>query len=192
MKYFILLLFVSAICFSSTIIKDSGGTQVDVDNVVNALRVMSVEHAEIHAGDHYHSYAYNNDVDTSVAWAFKTSSKDVHFTFEYSSSKNGLVEFFEEPTVSTNNSTIGMFNSNRGSSNKCLAIFTVSKHAVGGDKRLYVESVGTDATSPQGKSGGLNKRSNELILKQNTSYLLKYTTQTNDNRVSIGILFYEE
>jgi hypothetical protein len=173
-----------------------GTTTVIIDSIVSALRIIDVEHAEIHAENHYTCGDYDDNVDTGTSkyWHLITpdTAARIHLTLKVKSSKNGLLEFFENPTTTDNGTSLTCFNSDRNSANTTtLAAYYDPTVSVDGT-RIDPEVMGTDGAAPVGDSGGFSIRSNEIVLKQNEQYLVKYTTQTSDNRVSLRLEFYEE
>ncbi|MEE4248237.1 MAG: hypothetical protein V2I33_22845, partial [Kangiellaceae bacterium] len=104
---------------------------------------------------------------------------------------NGLIEFFESPTLTNNGTALTCRNNDRQSEELSTLTHYYDPTVSADGTRLLVNVVGTDGTTPQGDSGGATKRDNEFILKPNTSYLVKFTTQTNDNRISCCAEHYQ-
>ena len=172
-----------------------GRTVAEVDPVLNILGVIEAEHFEIHEGDHFFVSDYDADVDTNAPkyWlaVSPNTSKRMHITFVMKSSRNGLVEVFVNPLITDNGTGLVELNNNADSTNT-PQLRTFADPTVGGDgTRIYVEVMGTDGTNPIGDAGGISERKRELILMPNAEYLLKYTTLTNDNRVSMLVEWYE-
>jgi hypothetical protein len=157
--------------------------------------IIDIEHHKIHKGVHYACQDYDDDVDTATPkyWLVVTpnTSTRVHFNFNTIASKQGLIEFFENPTITDNGTAITPCNSDRNSSNTaellCYKDPTISSDGT----RLGVNVTGSDSASVVGGSGGSSKRDDEFILKQNTGYIVKFTTKVNDARVSNCFKWYE-
>ena len=135
---------------------------------------------------------YDADVDISKYWHVKApnSSNRIHMVFRVIGSKNGLLELFEDPTLSNDGIELTPFNNNRNSSNT-TTVLVFKDPTVSSDGTLLVpEVIGTDTVNPTGRQGGVFNRHNEFLLRQGGSYLIKYTALTDNSRVSTLIAFY--
>jgi len=123
---------------------------------------------------------------TSMTYLFITPnvSDNVHLNFTCRSSLNGLLELYEGPDA-TATTALNIYNMNRGSANVSgVTLFSSATVSTTGSDRLVVNVVGTDGTNPLGDSGGITQREDEIMLKTNTKYLIKYTSLSANNRVS--------
>lgn len=174
------------------LLTDGTGSVAELDG--EYLVTMSREHHEIHAGEHYTAQDYDDEVDigTPKYWLVVAPSApdECHMTATIRSSKNGLVEIFGEPTISSNGTPVDVYNNNTTSSNTAATAFYADPTVTADGNRRCVNVMGTDSASPAGDSGGIGERNHEWII-QDGYFLIKYTTQTNDNRVSLCIDFYE-
>jgi hypothetical protein len=164
------------------------------DPLTGSTVIISYEHYEIHNNNHYTVSDYDNEVDTGTPkyWLFTTGAdKYIHFRVRVVSSLNGLIEIFENPTITDNGTEITIYNNFRSSVNIPDMTAYYDPTVTDDGTRLYVEVMGSDGTNPNGSGGGIMQSADEFILKQNEEYLVKYTTDSNDNRVSICAEFYE-
>lgn len=174
------------------LLSDSDGTVAELDHGYQV--VISIEHHKIHDGDHYTSQDYDSEVDigTPKYWLVVAPSapNQCHLTAMVRSSKNGLVEIFGDSVVSDNGTPVDIYNNNTTSSNTPSTTFYVDPTVTSDGNRRCVNVMGTDSVSPAGDAGGIGEREHEWIIQDN-SFLIKFTTLTNDNRVSLCIDFYE-
>ncbi len=177
------------------IIADEDGDRADLDSVTGSLHVINVEHGEIHDGVHY----VCSDFDAAVAiavpkiWRVTTpnSSIRVHFTFHLSATDGGFIEFLENPTINLAGNALTEFNNDRNSGNiATLTCFDDTTLNADGTT-LITEYIGND-TNPANAQGGIRLRHQEIILKQNEDYVMRFTPFNNNTEVSILMEWYEE
>ena len=153
------------------------------------------EHHEIHEGNHYACQDYDGDVDTGAAkyWLVKTpnTTTRIHLIFKTILSKNGTVEFFENPTITDNGSALTACNNDRNSANTATLLCYYDPTVTDDGTRLNVNVMGTDGTGVAGSSGGNTQREDEFVLKQNEDYIIKVTVENNDTRASNCLKWYE-
>ena len=95
---------------------------------------------------------------------------------------SGKVELFESPTIVTNGVIVDTYNRNRNSSNTpTFSIYHAPIVTLNGTL-LEAENFGANGGNKQGVGsvGG----ETVFILKQNTKYLLKYTSNASNNSFS--------
>lgn len=158
-----------------------------------AIIAIPPEHHEIHCGDSYTAHhvadlsnsATIDYVITVPDWGDPVSGEDpmgnqgvkvAHFLGEISGEAETQVLFYESPTITANGTALNVRNRNRNSSNTdYLSIY----------QGATISNVGTELEHSQfgsGKlvGGGLN-RTDEWILKNNTSYLIRVVNNTTSN-----------
>jgi hypothetical protein len=158
------------------------------------LTSVEYEHHKIHEGDHYECSDYDSDVDITGPkyWHIKTpASGRTHLTFEVIAARNGLLEFFENPTITGDGTLLTCYNNDRNSSNTPNTLFYYDATASSDGTKLDTFVIGSDGSNPVGDRGGDNRRNNEWILKASESYLIKFTAATDNCRVSMQSEFYE-
>ena len=168
-----------------------GTTTVKVDAAVSALRCIEVEHAEIHAGDHY----YVSDYATVAAAATReflitTGAVDCHLTWLIDFNKDVQIALYEDgDKVGARAQTV--FNNDRGSAN--TATTTVHEGTGGGttDGNLISSWSGGLTLGGQARDNNKNQRNREIILKQSKKYILRTTSLTNGNIISTTLEWYE-
>ena len=173
------------------------------DNIFKGvILTIPVEHHEIHCGDSYEAtfvgeLGNGDSIDilivvpdeglTETEPGLQQAVKQYHLKGAVSVEAEGTVEFFEGVTVSANGTAIPIFNRNRNAATYVdfLAIYQGATTTVTGT-RIEVQKVGS------GKSaGGEAGRSDEWILKDNTSYVLRITNNTTSaNYYSLKLDYY--
>ena len=152
------------------------------------------EHHKIHEGDHYTCQDDDQDVDAVKYYLIKApdTSTRIHYVFNIRSGLNGTIEFFRSPTVTSSGTTLMTYNNDDNSSNTAeLLIFEDPTISSTGTARKLVNIIGSDSVSPIGSSGGVTSRSNEHILGQGLYYLIAYTPESNNQRISVCSEWYE-
>ncbi|MHA1852583.1 MAG: hypothetical protein ACTSUF_03640 [Candidatus Heimdallarchaeaceae archaeon] len=166
-----------------------------IENDLGNIPVIEEEHHQIHEGKHFFISDYDSDVDIASPkyWyiAIPDTNVRVHGTFLLKSSKNGTIEVFINPTITNIGTELRSINNNPDSSviakGKCYKDPTVTNDGT----RIYVEVMGTDGANPIGDVGGISERKRELIMTPDKNYIIKFTPENNDTRVSILIEWYE-
>lgn len=170
------------------------------------LEVLDHTHEKIHKGMFYRLCAINADLDTAdeLILAFKTPDTDteIHIVPKLTVTTAGLWAILEGPTITAGTGTVvPAINRNRRSSNVSSIRDMQATPVVGQstkDPTITVDGgticsflVGNGSASPF-KQGGANREEEEWVLKRNTVYAFRLTGQSDDNRVSIALNFYEE
>ena len=180
--------------FTSSIIRDEYGRYVKTDYSTGAMNIIDYPHHEIHAGSHFFCSIYDSDVDTAAPKYFRITTPNTtkwgHLLLSYVSVGSGIWEFFENPTISDAGTSKTIYNSNRNSANTAtLTVYENAKTTSDGTKLF------TDLTGDNGVGGvrmnGNSSRDNEIVLKQNEDYILKFTPDADNAKVVIDIEFYE-
>jgi len=173
------------------ITKVSGKYGPSIDPATRALVVIDFEHHEIHDGDHF----FYTDLNTlgsagTVAYLLTVpvTSKSIHMTFSATGSAITQVDLYEDSDrVGTTVQTAR--NSDRNSSNVSELVIhkAVSAGTTDGTLIWTMKSGSTGGSSRQGMTAG---RSSEIILKNNTKYLLVFTSGTADNLTNLQLEWY--
>jgi hypothetical protein len=166
----------------------------------NTLASVDIDynHHEIHEGDHFYYSNYITLANVAVGnYVLEVGEKAVHFVFAVSSDIAGFtVETYEGITASADGTVIEIFNNNRTlaedmPSSSVLRYNPVTIGSITGLKKLRNAKVGVGGT-PSSRVAGSLQRSDEVILKKNTKYLLRITNlSTSNNDINIGMSWYE-
>ena len=174
------------------VMTDSDGIPSEVDNTTHTLQTIDYEHHEIHAGSHFF-YTDSATLASSGVQDYlittPNTTKWAHLIFLVSGSAITQVQVYEGSDKSGSTPQT-VFNSDRNS--LTAATVTIAKGTTGGstDGTLIWQRKSGSATQ-QSRSGMEASRSAEKILKQNTKYIIRITSGTNDNLTNIQLDWYE-
>jgi hypothetical protein len=177
-------------------IKITGNNQkiAVIDSLTSSLINLDHTHSEIHNGNFYSFCNYDTDLDNAGVMEFilttPNTTKWSHFTYNFSASLQILFELFED-TTHTTNVLQESYNHNRNSLNTAgMTIHTSNNDGVDGN-RIDCGSFGSPSVGIVGGSGGGSRAERERVLKQNTKYLIRLTSGSNDNNVNLKLSWYE-
>jgi len=163
-----------------------------IEPTTNSVKTIDYSHAELHAGEHYY-YTDAVELDSAAVQNYlittPNTTKWAHFTFLSTGSAVTQVELFEAADR-TGTTLQTVLNNNRNSVN--TAGVTIHKDYSGGatdGTRIYFHKSGS-ATN-QSSSGAASRNEQEIDLKQNTKYILRVTSGTNDNLTNTALYWYE-
>jgi hypothetical protein len=163
-----------------------------LDEATNTLSDISFEHHKIHDSDHYF-YAdmvqLNDAATQDYMITTPNTTKWGHLIFLATGSAITQIQVYE--ASDKNGTTLqNIYNNNRNSLN--TAGITVHKGTSGGsiDGTLIWQKKSGSATN-QSREGMTASRSNEIILKQNTKYIIRITSGTDANLINIELQWYE-
>ena len=163
-----------------------------IDAATNSLQVLDYAHHEIHSGSHflYTDHAeINEDGTQDYLITVPDSTKWPHMIFKMDGTLITKWQLYEGgDRVGTTPQTLG--NSNRNSTK--TATVTVHKGTSGGTtygNQIHIYKSGT-ATN-KAVQGGQTRNDDELILKQNTKYILRVTSYSDGNLTNLHLSWYE-
>ena len=167
------------------------GLQARLDNYTSTLQIIEYEHHEIHAGSSF-TADYNVDLPgAGVADVLLITANNTtwpHMTWEVDCELETDILIYEDATA-TAGTAITVFNRDRNSSK--VAGMTVSHTPTSittGNTIIRHTHLGS------GKNwGGGSRSTHEIILKQNTKYLIRITNVATPatNYVSLKLDWYE-
>ena len=163
-----------------------------LDQITRALNVIDYAHHEIHAGSHY---LYADAITLGAAGTqdylitIPNTTKWPHMLFILDGSAITQFDLYEGADRNgTTLQTIG--NSNRNSAN--IAGVTLHKGTSGGSTDgIKIHTYKGGSATNQSRSGAGTRNDEELILKQNTKYLLRVTSGTASNLINVHLSWYE-
>lgn len=162
------------------------------DTATNALMIVDYPHHEIHSGSHY----FYTDCLTLASAGTQVylittpnTTKWNHLSFEFNGSAITAIDVYEgADRTGTTPQTI--FNNNRNSLNQSENTLHKGTSAGTTDGTKIWCSKGGSSTN-QSKGSASSSQNSEIILKQNTKYLIRITSGTNDNLVNLALSWYE-
>jgi len=162
-----------------------------------AVKTIDYAHHEIHAGSHYFIVGSTSLASTQICeFIFITPNTTAwpHMAVQYNSSAAGFTFVGYEAVTVTTTPAVGVtpLNNARNSTNTSgVLIFrstgtaTVSATIVDGP-----HTVGASG-NPVSSVGGTGAREDELILKQNTKYVFRFTNLSTANVINYRLNWYE-
>ena len=178
-------------------ILDPAGIPAEVDNSTHTLQTITYEHHEIHSGSHYFigrasSLALSAVLDVQVQTP--NTTKWSHLTFQLQCSAETAWWIYEDVSFTLTGSTLTPYNNNRNSANTSGTIFyqiaNASVALANADTNITGSTLLIQGVIGDGREGGQDERSKELILKQNTKYLFR-AESLSAGQVGYNIEWYE-
>lgn len=162
------------------------------DGETYALQTIDYEHHETHAGNHFF---YTDSVTLGAAatqdYMITTpnTTKWAHFTFRGTGSAITTVQLYEAgDRTGTTGQTI--LNSDRNSAT--VSGLTIHKGTSGGTTDgTMIYTLSSGSSTAQSRQPMAAERGNEIILKQNTKYILRITSGTASNLTNVYFAWYE-
>lgn len=170
---------------------DPLGNRLD-DNNVAALKTITYDHHEVHDGNHYF---YSDCLDPlgsgSVQnYVINVPDSDVapHFTFIVTGSLSTNIGIYEGGDRTGTTAQTPRNNNRRSGNASVISLFKGLSGGTTDGTNLHPDCFGSGTA---GGSGGAAKRSEEIILARNTQYIIRVTSNTNGNRISVHFDWYE-
>ncbi len=152
----------------------------------NFIIVNTIEHSRIHEGKHF--YAYRNELGVGMGTnrdfllITPNTSTRIHLFFDINSTKIFSYYLYEGTTVSANGTAMTALNNERNSANAASLLVY---------RAPTITTVGTELLSNNTNALRTFSRDEEFVLKQNTLYLLRLTSNDNNNNIFTELVWYE-
>lgn len=165
------------------IIDSRTGRESEIDVITFGLVTIDVAHHELHEGNHFF---VKNWVDipsaSSVDLLYVSGDADPHMRTSFEGTAAFQIDIYEGATTSNNGTAITVQNRKRSSLNICsCAIYSAPTVTATGT--VFVRyKIGA------GKTGGSSTAENEIILKANTKYLIRLTSNVTGSTNTIDYL----
>ena len=171
---------------------DRTARPVRLDRSTDVFPNLDYEHHEIHEGDHFFytdSVALASAATQVYLLTTPNTAKWIHLTFMATGSLITQVDLYEgADRTGTTGQTL--LNSNRNSST--ATGLTVHKGiSAGSTDGTLIWTMKSGNATGQSRTGMTANRNNEIILKQNTKYLLRITSGTDANLTNLQLQWYE-
>ena len=161
-----------------------------VDTATHSITTIEWEHLEIHEGDSYFIcdvVDLGNAANRTILIITPDTTEWAHIIFEVEMELEATIRLHEGATVVASGTQITAFNRDRNSINTATAIIYHTPTISNDGLLLHAAQLGSGK-----KSGGETRSLNEIILRQDTNYILRVINQTNNNNViSTRISWYE-
>jgi len=165
-----------------------------LDQGSHSLVEISFSHHKIHKGEHFFSTVSDTDVDTLAPKYIRITTPNTtawaHLLLRYTSTGAGLWEFFENPTLTGAGTAVTIFNNRNSAGTPSVTAFQDTTVSADGTL-LWSDRTGTNGVGLTRNSGS-SGREDELMLKQNEDYILKFTPDADNTGIVVGASFYEQ
>ena len=162
-----------------------------VDSSTFARITITQAHHEIHDGNHYYIESHTtlaNEAILRVALVTPNTGVWGHFTWNISSTGILTTEFYEGASVS-GGSTVTPINNNRNSAN--ISGVSIKSGISASSDGTLISAASWGTTGFKSIYGGGQGRDDEIVLKQNETYMRKFISGSAANVVSFKATWYE-
>lgn len=161
-----------------------------VDAVTRAFTTINYEHHEVHSGNHYflRDYASVGIANYDISLTTPNDGKQMHSLVFYRSGAGCTVEAYEGASVSAG-TEVTPLNSRRASSKTSGVVFRYAPTVASTGSLIYRMVLGI-GTNPSNVMPGSGTRGSELILKPNTTYLVRFVSTAASNTIAWDFEFY--
>jgi len=170
-----------------------GYSPLPIDDVTGSARILLHEHNEVHEGNSYKAFYVANAVgsgsNADIRFQAPDTSTRIHLDWQVDANEEYEIYLYENGNV-TAGTALDLINRERNSGNTAtLTVTHTPTVTTTGDLIDHRYSGNSGATS---HVGGTDHSENELILKQNYTYLLRVTSRAAGCDISILLDWYEE
>jgi hypothetical protein len=173
----------------------SGEVLEDAQDISKAIATLDIEHWFIHKGEHFfNSQCLEIPSNTTWNWVIETGDRGLHMIFEITANNGALFfDTYEGITADSNGTLQTLLNNNRLSSKTSTATMRLNPTNISivGAQRIRCGRLGVAGNVSQRVGGSIN-RSNEIVFKKNTKYLLRMQNLVNEiNYTNLTHSWYE-
>lgn len=164
-----------------------------VDTITHSLQTIDYTHHTIHDGSHYY-YTNCVSVDSGLTQEYMIETPDTtewsHFVFDIDGL--GITEILiYEGSDATGTTLQTVFNSNRNSINTATTMIYKDISDSGTTDGTLIYCYKSGSATNQTRTNSTANHEEEIILKQNTKYLLRVNSTTNSNLINVHLSWYE-
>jgi hypothetical protein len=146
------------------------------DSATNSLQTIDYAHHEIHGGSHFYVADYTDLGSGStynIVIATPNTTKWAHLVFEFNHELETTIVITEGISTDADGTAITEVNNDRNSATTATTVFTHTPTNPTGGTVIWQQRLGSGR-----KEGGGSRNDNEIILKQNTKYLVAFTNNS--------------
>ena len=168
----------------------SGIADIAIDSITHILSTIESEHGTIHDGKHFYinSYKTLNNGETIILALTTPASKKIHFVYEAYSTGETVIEFYEGSDISGGDS-ITPINNNSSIVSETTIVKNPTVNSYG--DRIGELKWGASGTKFIPAVGGGFSRTNEVILRIKTTYIVKISSGGDGNIINYIGSWYE-
>lgn len=171
-----------------------GYSPLPIDTTVGAAVVVDTAHHEVHEGESYFATYVATGVgsgsNVDIRFQAPDTSTRIHLVWEVDANEEFEIYLYEAGNV-TAGTALDLINRERNSANTATLVVTYTPTVTTTGNLIFHAYRGNSAAA-QSKVGGTERDSNELILDQNGTYLLRVTSRAAGCDVSVLLEWYEE
>lgn len=169
--------------FPVKIIDSRTGRESEIDVITFGLVTIDVAHHELHEGNHFFVKDWVDIPSaSSVDLLYVSGSMEAHMRTSFEGTAAFQVDIYEG-TVTSNNGTLKtVFNRKRSSTTTCGCAIYAAPTVTSAGTVFIRYKLGA------GKTGGSSSAENEVILKANTKYLIRLTSNVTGTVNTIDYL----
>ena len=173
-----------------------------IDRATNAQNTIDYAHHEIHSGSHYFN-DFSIDIPASdwldVRFTTPNTTKWLHMLISIKTQEEGLYQLYETAPTLTAGTALVAENNNRNTPNSSgISAFDYIINTTEENANLDTNTSGATLLrsallgSNQGNLSGVTRNENELVLKQNTAYLIRVNNKISSVRYCSWVLDWYE
>ena len=160
-----------------------------IDRSTETLQTIEYEHHEIHAGSHYFICDYDAAIQINETIEFVVTTPNTaswaHMTLDFASTLGAKLDIYEGSSAVVGGTSVTAINNNRNSTNTSVLTILKDPSSITDGTRIAGYLSGANRVS------GATNRDREIVLKQNTIYLFRFTSLANSNAISFCGEWYE-
>jgi hypothetical protein len=161
----------------------------EIDDSTHTLQIIEYEHHKTHAGLHYFICDYDDSIAVSDTIEFVITTPNTtawsHMTLDFTSTLGAKLDIYEGSSNIVGGTSVTPINNNRNSANTSSLAVLKDPTSITDGTRIAGYLAGANRTS------GFVNRDKEIMLKQNTIYLFRFTSLANSNAISFCGEWYE-
>lgn len=163
-----------------------------IDQTTSGRASLEYEHKQVHSGDSWF-VSYNASVnDTATLDRYiitPNTTKWAHLFWDVVGQALTNISLYQGASGTYN--AVTAYNRNRNSALANTTIIGNPSGAVTAGTLIWTWTSGTAGPGPA-RSTGASRQSGEIVLKQNTQYLLRCTSGANNNIITAYLTWYEQ
>jgi hypothetical protein len=171
------------------------GFSNNIDKVTDVPMVIDYAHHEIHSGSAYnmtHSTLKANAEVMDVYIKTGIVTDQAHMVISIDAALSATFELYENSTmVDASANRLTPFNLNRSSSNTSNLTICHTPTGTETGTRLILHYIGNATQGAVAGTGGNVGTRNEIVLRNNTAYLIRVTSRSNGNTCTAILDWYE-
>ena len=173
--------------FKQIKIKDNDGNIAKIDEMTQTLVNTDESDNAIHEGNSYVAFIADDAMGNNDTIEMLIITPDTtvwpHITLRVIASGDGILKAYIDPVTTSDGTPVTAANRNSNSSNTATTDIYHTPTVTSDGTEIFVAYFGAGLTG----TGGAAKSANDFILQQNTKYLVRFTSEDNNNRAKVSL-----